>query len=93
MLQPIKMRNCITLILFGISILCSAQTDKKAENKEVEGVILFRFIPDTKFQDYYCYMNLLYLQQARVMGESFLQEARSPGTGLKDLMRNEEFPH
>jgi len=48
------MRNCITLILLGISIFCSAQTEKKAEKKIVNGTILYRFIPDTKFQGYYC---------------------------------------
>lgn len=53
-LQPIKMRHYITLILLGISTFCSAQIDIKAENKVVNGIILYGFIPDTKFVNYYC---------------------------------------
>ncbi len=48
------MKNCITLILLGISVFCSAQTEKKAEKKDINGIILFRFIPDTKMKDSYC---------------------------------------
>ena len=48
------MRYCITLILLGISIFCTAQLDKKAEKINVNGVILYRFLPDPKFDGYYC---------------------------------------
>lgn len=48
------MRHYITLILFGISTICSAQIDLRAEKKDVNGIILYRFIPDTKFVGYYC---------------------------------------
>jgi len=53
-LQPIIMRNCMTLILFIISIFCTAKTEIKAEKIDVNGIVLFRFIPETKMQDFYC---------------------------------------
>lgn len=48
------MRHYITLILLGISTFCSAQIDLKAEKKDVNGTILYGFIPNTKFINYYC---------------------------------------
>jgi hypothetical protein len=49
-----KMRHCITFILLGLSFLCSAQIDKKVKKLNVIGVIIYRFIPDVKFDGYYC---------------------------------------
>ncbi|BDD03977.1 hypothetical protein AUTU_14600 [Aureibacter tunicatorum] len=37
-----------------MSIFCSAQIDKKAEMKNVSGTIIYSFIQDSKYQDYYC---------------------------------------
>jgi hypothetical protein len=48
------MRHYITLIFLVISTFCSAQIELRADKKVVNGIILYRFIPDTKFTDYYC---------------------------------------
>jgi hypothetical protein len=53
-LQPIIMRTFLTSILLGISLFCLAQTEKKADKKTIDGIILCRFIPDLSFENYYC---------------------------------------
>lgn len=48
------LRYYLSLILVGISTFCSAQTELKASKKNVNGVILYSFIPDSKFAGYHC---------------------------------------
>ena len=46
--------SIIFISLFSIPILCFTQLEKRAECKDIEGVILFRFVPDTRFEGCYC---------------------------------------
>ncbi|MFC0878987.1 hypothetical protein ACE01N_20500 [Saccharicrinis sp. FJH2] len=48
------MRYFITFILLGLFLFCKAPNEKKTEKVDVVGTIIFKFIPDKKFEGYYC---------------------------------------
>lgn len=45
----------------GFAFFSSAQIEKKAEKLDVNGIVLYRFIPDNKLEGYYCGLKPLIL--------------------------------
>ena len=48
------MKNRVIFILLFISNFCFSQNEKTAELININGTVLFKYIPDSMFEGYYC---------------------------------------